>query len=169
MLAVFAISFLGVWQSALAIEINEAELAQMRIVSPDLTVDKLNIDGWTSFMHAIQGHEVQVVRDLLKKGASLNLLPDCVKYEYANAFEYLYDLGIGFGSGEHKAWAVTETAREDYYEIVDIILKHCIANGKCLKVNRVLLKHDDGILTVWSEHGEQVYKELLVKYLNLFS
>lgn len=45
MLAVFAISFLGVWQSALAIEINEAELAQMRIVSPDLTVDKLNIDG----------------------------------------------------------------------------------------------------------------------------
>lgn len=26
-LAVFAISFLGVWQSALAIEINEAELA----------------------------------------------------------------------------------------------------------------------------------------------
>ena len=66
-LAVFAISFLGVWQSALAIEINEAELAQMRIVSPDLTVDKLNIDGWTSFMRAIQGHEVQVVRDLLKK------------------------------------------------------------------------------------------------------
>ena len=110
-----------------------------------------------------------MVRDLLKKGASLNLLPDCVKYEYANAFEYLCDLGIGFGSGEHKAWAVTETAREDYYEIVDIILKHCIANGKCLKVNRVLLKHDDGILTVWSEHGEQVYKELLVKYLNLFS
>lgn len=53
MLAVFAISFLGVWQSALAIEINEAELAQMRIVSPDLTVDKLNIDEWTSFMHAI--------------------------------------------------------------------------------------------------------------------
>lgn len=78
----------------------------MRIVSPDLTVDKLNIDGWTSFMHAIQGHEVQVVRDLLKKGASLNLLPDCVKYKYANAFEYLCDLGIGFGSGEHKAWTL---------------------------------------------------------------
>lgn len=173
-LAVFAISFLGARQSALAIEINEAELAEMRIVSPDPSVNIPGPDGWTPLMHAVQGHDIEAVKTLLKKGASLNILPESVKCEYANVFEYLCDLVVGIGSGdfvdgeyEYTAWRVSEIARVDYYEIVDIILKHCIANGIHLKVNTKV--HDDDIYTVWSEYGGYVYFDISGEYPLLFS
>lgn len=173
---VLVFNFFGIKHLAWAMfdEIYRPE--PIRAVARNPFINEPDEKGWTLLMRAIQEHNSKSVKEYLEQGADLTIVPKELSENYSNAFEYLCDLKIKEGRGdfaygeyEHEVLCVSPEAIEEYYEIVNIILQHCVDDNSLLTVNiDMLINHDDTIYTVWDCYAKWHYWELNDKYPHLF-
>ncbi len=173
---IFAGNLFVVNPFVLAMDDNDEELAPVRVTAVNPFINVPDSKGWTLLMRAIREHDSQLVEKLLKQGADLNILPAELNDAYANAFEYVCDFVIKTCSGdlvdgdyEKETWLISKEVCQDYYDIVDIILRHCINKNIRLHVNTsTLTNHEDSVDTVWDCYGKWYYWELGEQYPYIF-
>lgn len=154
----------------------------------DAEINKPDVCGRTSLMQAIKELNVERVKELLEKGASLNIPKDYAVNSsldnqlYSNVFELLCDLEVAHNESKYDDGGLRFDPSLDFdncnnekgakiKKIVGIILEHCVKNEIPLSVNTVPFAqsaHKCGT-TVWKWVGEDLFEGYQRSHGSLFN